>query len=166
MTNQRIQQLITMIGKAKRNATSLSEVEAYERQEAYVVRKFLSHKLGSKEYEKQLDILQNPPQRVICQTVEELQFVLDYLCVPEEEQKHLFEHEKAHFNEAKANGLQARFCLTFYKTPNGYGLIPGTQIHATFLNNLTDDTRRLGLKAAILGPKDMSGTDKNLLGLI
>ncbi len=158
-----MQHLKSIIDKVKRNATSLSEVEAYEQQEAMIIREFLSHKLSSEQYEAKLNRLTHEPQRVICKTVEELKFVLDYLGVSEKEQQDLFEHEKAHFNEAKANGLQARFCLTFYRTASGFGLIPGTQVHATLLNTLSDDERRMGVRTSITAPKNMSEADMQML---
>jgi hypothetical protein len=116
------------------------------------------------EYKTRLNCPCSEPQRVILFTAEELEYALDYLKVSAKDQLKLFKHELSHFTQAKTNDLQARFCLTFYRTETGgLAIIPGTQIHATLNNSLDDTQRRRGLKAAIGAPEDLSSTDKRLL---
>lgn len=120
--------------------------------------------IGSEEYAKRLARLPNEPKRVILNTKEGPLYALAVLGVSEKEQQSLFYHELCHYNEAKAKGLQARFCLTFYRTEAGeLAMIPGTQLHATLFNALNDEKRRAGLKSAIAAPRDLSATDERLL---
>jgi len=159
----RFKQIEKEICNAIEKATSLTEINEYEQQEVSIIRDFLNG-IDAIEYKTRLNCLCSEPQRVILLTVEELEYALDYLNVSVEEQQNLFEHEFAHFNEAKANGLLARFCLTFYKTKDGrLKMIPGTQMSVATSNALSEEERRIGLKSAITAPRVLSETDKQFL---
>lgn len=164
MDTQRKRHIEEALEIAMQKATSWNEVQKYELQVAKIVRDFLSESIDTTQYEKCLESLCNESQRVILHTVEEFAYVLQFLDLKSEIINDTLAHEIDHYTQAKAKWLQARFCLTFYIADNGkLAIIPGTQIHLSHFNSLSDEYNRNGLKATIAAPTILSPDDEQLL---
>lgn len=164
MDKNRREKIIQNLDSAIEQASSYVNIIVYTRKQINLTRQFLSGFIDSKEYEYGLAHLKKDFSEVVLNNLDELIFILEYLGLPEKDIESMVNHENAHFKEAVADGLQARFSLRIDRSNDGrIGLSAGTQININPKNNLTDNEKRKALRNSTAAPKDLSESDKRVL---
>lgn len=164
MDMNRKQEIMQDLDKAIASASRYENILTYTRKQINLTRQFLSGFIDSKEYEYGLVHLKKDFSEVVLNNLDELVFALDYVGLSGENIESIINHENAHFKQAVAGGLQARFSLRIDRSNDGMlGLTAGTQININPKNNLTDDEKRKALRNSTAAPKDLSERDKRVL---
>lgn len=166
MDKNRQEKIIQNLDKAIEQASSYENILVYTRKQTNLTRQFLSGFINSQEYEYGLVHLKKDFSEIILNNLDEMEFALIYLGLPEEYMESAITHERTHYNEAVKGGLRVRFCLRLDRSNDGrLGVSAGTQININHKINLTDNKKRIALRNATAAPKDLSESDKRALEL-
>ena len=123
------QSLETKLGEALTHSVSLKEIHSYEAEENNIIQQFLYQVISGDQFEIKLDKLNRKQNhRVVCQTMEDFELVLEYLGISQREKAEIRAWAGLISQDALKLRLQTRFTFSFCETDGGKFVILAIQI--------------------------------------